>query len=38
LVESLGGEVLGFSFLIALSFLAGLQRLKESPVRTLVTY
>src|SRR6476469_6937352 len=38
LVESLGGEVLGFSFLIALSFLAGLERLKESPVRTLVTY
>jgi len=38
LVERLGGKVLGFSFLIALSFLPGLERLKERPVRTLVTY
>jgi adenine phosphoribosyltransferase len=38
LVEKLGGEVVGFSFLIALSFLPGLERLKAKSVRTLITY
>jgi adenine phosphoribosyltransferase len=38
LIEKLGGEVVGFSFLIALSFLPGLQRLKGQSVRTLLTY
>jgi adenine phosphoribosyltransferase len=38
LVEKLGGEVVGFSFVIALSFLPGLQRLNSETVRTLVTY
>jgi adenine phosphoribosyltransferase len=38
LVERLGGEVVGFSFLIALSFLSGLDRLRESPVHSLVNY
>lgn len=38
LVERLGGDVAGFSFLIALSFLPGLERLVNRQVRTLVTY
>jgi adenine phosphoribosyltransferase len=38
LIERLGGEVIGFSFLIALSFLPGLERLGTSAVRVLVTY
>ena len=38
LVESAGGVVAGFSFLIALSFLPGLERLGASSVRALVTY
>jgi adenine phosphoribosyltransferase len=38
LVESLGGTVLGLSFLIALSFLPGLARLEPRPVHTVVTY
>ena len=38
LVERLGGEVVGFSFLIALSFLSGLDRLRGSSVHSLVTY
>jgi adenine phosphoribosyltransferase len=38
LVARLGGEVLGFSFLIALSFLPGLERLQAESVRVLVTY
>ena len=38
LVESLGTTVVGFTFLIALSFLPGLQRLSSRPVRTLITY
>jgi adenine phosphoribosyltransferase len=38
LIRRLGGDVVGFSFLIALSFLPGLQRLREQSVRTLVIY
>jgi len=38
LVESLGATVVGCSFLIALSFLPGLERLKAKRVETLVTY
>lgn len=38
LIERLGGDVLGFSFLIALSFLPGLERLRKSFARVLVTY
>lgn len=38
LVERLGGEVVGFSFLIALGFLSGLERLRDRPVEALVTY
>jgi adenine phosphoribosyltransferase len=38
LVESLGGSVLGLSFLIALSFLPGLARLEPRPVHSVVTY
>ncbi|HKW10215.1 MAG TPA: adenine phosphoribosyltransferase [Gemmatimonadaceae bacterium] len=38
LIERLGGEVLGFSFLIALSFLSGLDRLRRSAMQSLVTY
>jgi len=38
LLERLGGEVLGFSFLIALSFLPGLERLRNKPAEILVTY
>jgi adenine phosphoribosyltransferase len=38
LVERLGGEVRGFSFLIALGFLPGLERLRGSPLHALVTY
>jgi len=38
LVESLGTTVVGFTFLVALSFLPGLERLSSRPVRTLVTY
>ena len=38
LVESLGSTVVGFSFLIALSFLPGIKRLSSRAVQTLVTY
>ncbi|HEY2376202.1 MAG TPA: adenine phosphoribosyltransferase [Gemmatimonadaceae bacterium] len=38
LIEGLGGDVLGFSFLVALSFLPGLERLKLSRLQALVTY
>jgi adenine phosphoribosyltransferase len=38
LVERLGGKVAGFSFLMALGFLAGLERLRSRLLRTLVTY
>ena len=38
LVERLGGEVAGFSFLIALGFLMGLERLRGRTLRALVTY
>jgi adenine phosphoribosyltransferase len=38
LVERLGAHVVGFSFLIALSFLPGLERLKATPLRALATY
>jgi adenine phosphoribosyltransferase len=38
LVESIGVEVAGFSFLIALSFLPGLDRLAGRTVHSVVTY
>ncbi|MGE5100125.1 MAG: adenine phosphoribosyltransferase [Deltaproteobacteria bacterium] len=38
LVESLGATVIGFSFLVALSFLTGQQRLRERRVHTLAVY
>lgn len=38
LVESLGAAVVGFTFLIALSFLPGVERLSSRPVHTLITY
>src|SRR5689334_15928474 len=38
LVQKLGGEILEIAFLIELSFLAGREKLKEYPVRSLVTY
>ena len=38
LVESLGAQVVGCSFLIALSFLPGLDRLRAKRVETLITY
>jgi adenine/guanine phosphoribosyltransferase-like PRPP-binding protein len=37
-VERVGAEVAGFSFLIALSFLPGVERLRGRMVHTLVTY
>jgi adenine phosphoribosyltransferase len=38
LIEGLGAEVVGFSFLIALGFLPGLEKLRGMPLRALVTY
>jgi adenine phosphoribosyltransferase len=38
LVESLGVDVVGFSFLMVLSFLPGLQRLEGRPVASVMTY
>ena len=38
LVESLGAKVVGCSFLIALSFLPGLERLKAKRIEALITY
>ena len=38
LVQRLGGQILEISFLIELSFLAGRQKLKTYPVRSLVVY
>lgn len=38
LVERLGGRVIGFSFLIALAFLPGLERLRHRSLHILVTY
>jgi adenine phosphoribosyltransferase len=38
LVESIGVEVVGFSFLIALSFLPGLGRLDNRTVHSIMTY
>lgn len=38
LVESLGAEVVGFSFLMALSFLPGIQRLSGRTVASAITY
>lgn len=38
LVESLGGEIVGLSFLIELSFLHGRKRLEPYPVFSLVRY
>jgi len=38
LVERLGGEVVGLSFLLSLRFLSGLERLRGRELRTLLTY
>ena len=38
LVQRLGGDVVGFSFLIALGFLPGLERLRGNSIQTLITY
>ena len=38
LVQSLGGEIIGVSFLIDLAFLGGCARLSEYPVHTVITY
>ncbi|HEY4215892.1 MAG TPA: adenine phosphoribosyltransferase [Gemmatimonadaceae bacterium] len=38
LVESAGGIVVGFSFLIALSFLPGIERIGRDVLRAVVTY
>jgi len=38
LVQRLGGKILEISFLIELSFLAGRQKLKDYPVRSLIVY
>ena len=38
LIEGLGADVVGFSFLIVLGFLPGLERLKGKSLRALVTY
>ena len=38
LVEKLGGKILEISFLIELGFLNGRQKLKDYPVRSLVSY
>jgi len=38
LVERLGGEVVGFAFLVELAFLPGRERLGDRPVESLVTY
>ena len=38
LVQRLGARILEISFLIELSFLAGRQKLKDYPVRSLVVY
>lgn len=38
LVEGLGGELVGISFLIDLAFLSGSARLSHYPVHTVITY
>ncbi len=38
LVESLGATVVGLSFLLALTFLAGIERLRDRRVSALLTY
>jgi adenine phosphoribosyltransferase len=38
LVQKLGGEIREIAFLIELSFLAGRQKLKQLPIRSLVVY
>ena len=38
LVKRLGAEILEIAFLIELSFLAGREKLKEYPIRSLVAY
>lgn len=38
LVESLGATVVGFSFLLALTFLPGLERLKDRQMSALISY
>lgn len=38
LVRSLGGEIVGFAFLVELTFLGGREKLKEYPVYSLLEY
>jgi len=38
LIERLGARLVGCSFLIALSFLPGVERLRSRGIRALVTY
>jgi adenine phosphoribosyltransferase len=38
LLEALGAQVVGFSFLVALGFLSGLHRLRARRTHTLITY
>ena len=38
LIESLGASVIGFSFLLALAFLPGLDRLQDRRVNTILSY
>ncbi len=38
LVESCGGEVIGFGFVVELAFLAGREKIKDYDVQSLVLY
>ena len=38
LVEKLGGEVVGVSFIVELSFLGGREKLKEYDILSLIKY
>ncbi|MFY0605404.1 MAG: adenine phosphoribosyltransferase [Cyclobacteriaceae bacterium] len=38
LIQKIGGEVIGYSFLVELSFLAGAKKLNGTPVHSLVTF
>ncbi len=38
LVEKLGGEVVGMAFLVELSFLKGIEKLKEYDVNSIISY
>ena len=38
LIEKLGGEVIQVSFIIELTFLNGMEKLKDFPVKSIITY